>query len=269
MVGPCAGRGVPSAPPLAGAGPFWLNAAMKSDTDTPPEGPAATAAPLVWDLPLRLFHWLLVLALAGSWITHELGVKYMDWHMRLGYVVIGLVLFRLLWGFVGPAHARFGDFLRGPRAVAAYARNWLAGRVRVSAGHNPLGGWSVMALLTVVAVQAVTGLFNTDDVLTTGPWHDAVPDDLADTLSWLHAVNFNVLLALTGLHVAAVLAYRLRLHIDLLTAMITGRKRGADPAAGITGHRLVLALVLAALVTGAVWLMLDLAPEPAADDFLF
>ncbi|HZX23120.1 MAG TPA: cytochrome b/b6 domain-containing protein [Woeseiaceae bacterium] len=235
---------------------------MKKDTDRP-------AGALVWDLPLRLFHWLLVLALAGSWITHELGVKAMDWHMRLGYLVIGLIVFRLLWGFLGPRHARFGDFLRGPGAVVAYARDWLAGRARVSAGHNPLGGWSVLAMLAVVTVQAVTGLFNSDDVLTSGPWHGAVSDDLADTLSWLHAVNFNLLLALAGLHLASILAYWLRLRIDLVTAMITGRKRGADRAAGIAGHRLLLALVLAALAAGAVWLMVDLAPEPAAADFLF
>ncbi len=247
---------------LAGPGRFWLNAAMKKDTDRP-------AAALVWDLPLRLFHWLLVVALAGSWITHELGVNYMDWHMRLGYLVIGLIVFRLLWGFVGPRHARFGQFLRGPGAVVAYARDWLAGRARVSAGHNPLGGWSVLAMLAVVSVQAVTGLFNTDDVLTSGPWHGAVSDDLADTASWLHAVNFNLLLALTGLHVASILAYWLRLRIDLATAMFTGRKRGVDPAAGIAGHRLLLALVLAALAAGTVWLLVDLAPEPAAADFLF
>jgi cytochrome b len=242
---------------------------MNSDAQLPTAAPQEAPVPLVWDLPLRLFHWLLVLALAGAWLTHELGVKYMDWHMRFGYGVIGLVLFRIVWGFAGPRHARFGDFLRGPGAVAAYARDWLAGRARVSAGHNPLGGWSVLALLTVAGVQAVTGLFNSDDILTSGPWHDAVSEDTADTLSWLHAVNFNVLLGLAGLHVAVILAYWLRLRIDLVTAMITGRKRGADPAAGIAGHRLVLALVLAALAAGAVWLMLELAPEPAAGDFGF
>lgn len=242
---------------------------MQSKSEHSAASRAARPATLIWDLPLRLFHWLLLLALAGSWITHEAGVKYMEWHMRLGYAVIGLLLFRLAWGFVGPRHARFSDFLRGPRAVGAYIRDWLAGRVQVSPGHNPLGGWSVLALLAVVAVQAVTGLFNTDDVLTTGPWHGAVSDDVADTMSWLHAVNFNLLLALSALHVAAILAYWLRLRMDLLSAMITGRKRGADPAAGIAGHRLVLALVLAALAAGAVWLMLYLAPEPAAADFGF
>ncbi len=242
-----------------------MKGAAHPPTETPPDAPG----PLVWDLPLRLFHWLLVLALAGAWLTHELGVKYMDWHMRFGYGVIGLVLFRIVWGFAGPRHARFGDFLRGPGAVAAYARDWLAGRVRVSAGHNPLGGWSVLALLAVAAVQSVTGLFNSDDILTSGPWHGAVSDDTADTLSWLHAVNFNVLLALAGLHVAAILAYWLRLRINLVTAMITGRKRGAESAGRIAGHRLVPALVLAALAAGAVWLMLELAPEPAAGDFGF
>lgn len=242
---------------------------MDETTERPAASAATRPATLIWDLPLRLFHWLLVLALAGSWITHEAGVKYMEWHLRFGYAVIGLLLFRLAWGFLGPRHARFSDFLRGPGAVARYVRDWLAGRVQVSPGHNPLGGWSVLALLTVVAVQAVTGLFNTDDVLTTGPWHGAVSDEVADTMSWLHAVSFNLLLALAGLHVAAILAYRLRLRIDLLTAMITGRKRGADPAEGIAGHRLVLALVLAALAAGAVWLMLALAPEPAAADFGF
>lgn len=233
-------------------------------------GRPRTARPvLIWDLPLRLFHWLLVLALLGSWITHELGVEYMEWHMRLGYLVIGLVVFRLLWGFAGPRHARFTDFVRGPGRVFRYARDWLAGRVTVSAGHNPLGGWSVLAMLAVVAVQAVSGLFNTDDVLTTGPWHGAVPEDFADTMSWLHGFGFNVLLALAALHVGSVLAYWLRLRIDLLTAMVTGRKTGVDAADGIAGHRLLAALVAAAVAAATVWLVLALAPEPAPADFGF
>ncbi len=224
---------------------------------------------LVWDAPVRLFHWLLVLALAGCWLTHELGVEYMDWHMKLGYLVLTLVIFRIFWGFAGPRHARFSDFVKGPGAVLDYARRWLRGQAGPTAGHNPLGGWSVLALLVVVGTQAISGLFNSDDILTDGPWRPAVSDDFAGTMSWLHGFNFNVLLGLVALHLAAILVYWLRLRVNLVAAMLSGRKRGVGDAAGISGHRLLAAAALAAVAGGLVWLLLTLAPEPAASDFAF
>ena len=226
-------------------------------------------APLVWDLPVRLFHWLLVLTLAGSWLTHELGVRYMEWHMRFGYAAIALVAFRVMWGFAGPRHARFSSFLSGPAAAVGYAREWLAGRAGTRAGHNPLGGWAVVAMLLLVAVQAVSGLFNTDDILSSGPWRSAVPGWFADRMSWLHGTAFNLLLALVCLHFTAIAAYWFRLRINLTGAMITGRRSGLGADAAIASQRLLLALVLAVASAAAVWLLIALAPEPSATDLLF
>ncbi|MEJ2535385.1 MAG: cytochrome b/b6 domain-containing protein [Gammaproteobacteria bacterium] len=254
--------------PLAGDPAIWLNSAMAETRQTPAEG-ADTRPPLVWDLPLRLFHWLLVIAIAGCWLTHELGVEYMDWHMRLGYLALGLVIFRVFWGFAGPRYARFSDFVRGPGEVLDYAGRWLRGEAGATAGHNPLGGWSVLALLAIVSVQAVSGLFNSDDILTSGPWRAAVPADFADAMSWLHGFNFNVLLALVAMHIAAVLFYTLKLRAGLIGAMLTGRKKIADAAAGIGGHRLAAAAALAALAGGLVWLLIAMAPAPTTADFTF
>lgn len=223
----------------------------------------------MWDLPLRLFHWLLVATLAGSWLTQELGVQYMDWHIRLGYLAIGLVVFRLLWGFLGPRHARFSSFLHSPGAALHYARSWASGTVPVWAGHNPLGAWAVCAMLLLTAVQGASGLFNSDDILWSGPWHAAVPTAFADRMSWLHDFNFKLLLGLAGLHLAAIAAYWLRLRIDLVTAMITGRKRHLNEADGIRTQRLWCAIALAVFAALVVWLIVALAPEPVPADALF
>ena len=123
---------------------------------------------LVWDLPTRVFHWWLTLSLVASWITAEAGFEWTQWHIYLGYCALGLVLFRLMWGVVGTRHARFGSFLRGPFQVIRYARTLPEASAPAYAGHNPLGGWMVILLLLLVAVQAVTGLFISDDVFFAG-----------------------------------------------------------------------------------------------------
>jgi cytochrome b len=238
----------------------------------PTESPAA-ARPggpkvLVWDLPVRIFHWLLALTVLGAWVTHELGVRYMEWHMRLGYLALGLVLFRIGWGFFGTRHARFGAFLAGPKAVAAYARDWIEGRVGTRAGHNPLGGWAIIAMLASVAIQAVSGLFNTDDILTTGPWRPAVSEAFADRMSAIHSINFDVLTGLIALHLTAISAYWLRSRINLVGPMLTGRKAAA-PGAGIDGQRLGIALAVAIAAAMMVAVLIIAAPEPDPAELFF
>ncbi len=120
-----------------------------------------------WDLPTRLFHWALVITFAGSWYTAEQGMT--EWHERLGLATLALLAFRLIWGFVGSGTARFAGFVRGPLAAWRYARETLAGRHPAYLGHNPLGGWSVLALLFAMAAQAGMGLFATDEILYEGP----------------------------------------------------------------------------------------------------
>ena len=180
---------------------------------------------LVWDLPLRVFHWALVLVLAACWATQELGTAWMTLHLWLGYAAGVLLIFRLIWGFVGPSHARFTSFLAGPGSVVTYLSAWLRGRPPESVGHNPAGGWSVVLMLMLVAGQVATGMMNSDDAIYAGPWHYEVPSAVAGTAGALHHDLFWALVVVAALHVAAVLGYLWRPGVDLVRPMITGRKR--------------------------------------------
>ena len=214
----------------------------------------------VWDWPVRLFHWLLVSLLAAAWITAEAGIEYMHWHMRCGYAVIALLLFRLLWGVWGSGSARFGRFLRGPGAVLGYARAWFSRRPRHFLGHNPLGGWMVVVLLALLAVQAVSGLFANDDIFNEGPLMAWVSKDTSDWLTFIHKRNFDVLLVAVGLHVVAVMLYLVR-GDNLLKPMLTGRKPPGDYAdQPPVLAPLWRAALLMAVSAGAVWLLGEVAP---------
>ena len=180
----------------------------------------------VWDLPTRLFHWLLVALIAFSWWSADNGE--IEWHIWSGIAVLTLLVFRLLWGFVGSSTARFASFIRGPGTVGAYLRNPESWR---SPGHNPLGGLSVLALLGMTALQVALGLVAVDeDGLNEGPLASLVSTDIADAARELHEAMFNILLALIILHVAAILYYRLFKRRRLVGPMITGRAE-LDPEA--------------------------------------
>ncbi len=215
---------------------------------------------LVWDLPTRVFHWAIVACVIGAWASVEL-LEDMDWHQRFGLGIIGLVVFRLLWGFLGATTARFASFVRGPGAAFAYIRDWRAGQAAKYTGHNPLGAFSVLALLLLLAVQAGLGLFANDELFFEGPLASLVSSSLSNRLSGLHETMFNVLLAVIVLHVLAAVVYLLR-GDNLIWPMITGRKRAAqtgEPAAGQLRFAGPLAfLVAAALAGAAVWGLLQL-----------
>ena len=224
---------------------------------------------LVWDFPLRLFHWLFALAVAAGYTTAQLGFNWMQWHMRIGYAVIGLLIFRLIWGFVGPRHARFGSFIRSPAVVLVYARG-LFDRVsgaRQSVGHNPLGAIMVIATLLIVAVQVCTGLFATDDIAWDGPYFPLVSRMLAEQLTALHHTNSSIVVAAAALHVAAILYYTYFKGQRLVAAMITGSKPAeAVPAEeSIQDSQLLKAVIVAAVAGSAVYLLLAAAPEPVFD----
>jgi cytochrome b len=198
----------------------------------------------VWDLPIRLFHWALVLLVPALWATHELDM--MDVHILLGEVALGLVLFRLIWGLIGSSTARFAGFLRGPSAVLAYLR-----APGGAFGHNPLGGWSVVAMLLVLAVQVGLGLFASDeDGLETGPLSHRVSYESARTLAERHETCFYVLLGLIALHLAAILYYRFAKHEDLVTPMITGSRKAPLSGEAMTSAPLWRFLAAAALSAG-------------------
>jgi cytochrome b len=182
------------------------------------------ATTTVWDLPLRIFHWVLVLLVISQIATAMIGGNAMEYHALGGYTILSLVLFRILWGFAGGTHARFGDFLRGPAAVARYAHLLIKGTAATHRGHNPLGGWSVVLMLASLLVQAATGLFANDDVMMEGPLAKHVSDDASALFTAIHDVNAVILLTLISLHILAVFFYLLRRNQNLIGPMFTGRK---------------------------------------------
>lgn len=206
----------------------------------------------VWDLPVRLTHWGLFIAIALAWISAQLGFEWRHVHTWSGYTVIVLVGFRLLWGVLGSETARFADFLAGPRTVWRYVRGWR--RQAATLGHNPLGGWAVVVLLAAALLQAAAGLFATDDILYSGPLNGAVGNATADALGGLHTGFVNTLLALIALHVLAIAVYRLVRRENLLRPMITGYK--PDGTYQPWTAPLYRALALLAAVAGALALLL-------------
>ncbi|MCW8835747.1 MAG: cytochrome b/b6 domain-containing protein, partial [Rhodospirillales bacterium] len=183
----------------------------------------------VWDAPTRLFHWALVGLVAVSVYTGKTGgMAAMDWHMRAGFAVLALVLFRIVWGFAGSRRSRFADFLRGPGAVIAHLRALIRRDPPHDHGHNPAGGWVVVVLLILLGVQAGTGLFANDDIFTEGPLAASVAKSLSDRLTGIHHLAGTALLVLIGLHVAAVAFYRLWRGEDLIRPMLTGRKEAPE-----------------------------------------
>ena len=220
-----------------------------------------TPAPAIriWDLPTRLFHWFFAASVIGAVVTVKVGGSWMDWHMPLGITALVLLAFRLIWGFTGSRYARFANFVVAPRQTIAYLRTKPHAK---SPGHNPLGAWSVLALLLVVAVQAFTGLFTTDDILVQGPLNQFVSGDVASVMTSIHKFNEKPLFILVGLHLLAILVYAFKGE-KLLPAMVTGNKSDqqvpADtpPARDDIGLR-AWALVLIVLLGSIGWWLVEL-----------
>jgi cytochrome b len=214
----------------------------------------------VWDLPTRLFHWLFAAAVIGAIVTVKVGGTWMDWHPIFGVTALVLLIFRVIWGFTGSRYARFSSFVKGPRTVWHYLRD---PEERSPPGHSPLGGLSVVALLLVVAVQAGTGLFATDDILTSGPLNQFVSSDTAALLTSIHKWNENVLFGLIGLHLVAIAIYALR-GKQLVPPMITGNVLSENlpsdaVAARDTVGLKIWALVLILVLGGLGWWLVSLA----------
>jgi len=191
----------------------------------------ARVAVKVWDLPVRLFHWILVLLLVFQYVSGKIGGGLMAWHVYSGYGVLVLVVFRILWGFAGSTHARFASFLVGPAAALRFASRLISRQAVPQVGYNPLGGWMVVALLISLALQATSGLFANDALGTEGPLAALVPLEVSDRLSLFHRWNLKVVLVLAGVHVTASLYHWLAMKDDLIVAMFTGVKRVPESAA--------------------------------------
>jgi cytochrome b len=214
----------------------------------------------VWDLPTRLFHWALVLLVCASVVTGKfdslLGPATLEWHKRSGLAILALLAFRFAWGFAGGTHARFASFLRGPKAVIAYAKDLARGGAAEPAGHNPLGGWSVAAMLAALAAQATTGLFLVEeDYSFEGPLARHVSGAVSDRLGSIHEANFWVIATLVALHLAAVVFYAVAKRQALVGAMIGGDKRLAPERGGEAsrGGGAAAAAAIAFVAAAAVW----------------
>jgi cytochrome b len=222
----------------------------------------------VWDLPTRLFHWALLVLVAGAWVSRRyaehLGDHSLVWHRWTGYAILTLLVFRLIWGGVGSSTARFSSFLRGPAAAARYLAALLRGRERRYLGHNPLGTWMIVALFLVLVGQAVLGLLLLDsDGFVGGPLNRLVADETAQMFARWHGKGFNIILLLAAIHIVVNSGYELIKRDPLVRAMISGRKPAGPyedaPEAVIAAHAnlkgLACLALAAAIVLGGITLL--------------
>lgn len=210
----------------------------------------------VWDLPTRVFHWSLVVAIVGLVTTAQIGGGAMDWHFRFGYLVLSLLLFRLVWGVVGGHWSRFSSFLVSPARVISYLKG---PSEHATPGHNPLGALSVMAMLLMLLFQVASGLISDDEIAATGPlakW--ATGAQIAKATFYHKEVGKLFILGLVVLHIAAILFYRYRKHVNLVRPMVLGDGEFSSPAPSSKDSvasrlgALVVWLACLALVLGVV-----------------
>ena len=226
-------------------------------TQRPPDGPAAVPV-RVWDLPTRLFHWLLAAAVVGAVVSAKIGGNAMQWHFRLGLFVLALLAFRVVWGVIGGRWSRIASFLYAPATVLRYLRGAPAPAGRhLDVGHTPLGSLSVFGLLGILAAQVATGLVADDEIANVGPLNRFVSSDLAQTASsWHTEAGQWVVLGLVGLHVAAIVFYLVARKTNLVRPMVAGDKPlpAATPASADTWGTRLLALAVGAACAGlSVW----------------
>lgn len=208
--------------------------------------PATRPTLLVWDLPVRVFHWLMVLSFTGAYLTAETE-RWRLVHVTLGYTMVGLVGFRIVWGLVGSRYARFSSFVRGPKAVARYLRSLVSGRPEHHVGHNPAGALAILAMLGLTVAIGVSGWSVYNDI--GGEWSEE-----------LHELAANTMLAVIGLHIAGVLLSSLVHRENLAASMITGRKSGR-PEDGVRSAWRTMAVLMLIAVLGFWWLQWqDAAP---------
>ena len=204
----------------------------------------------LWDLPTRIFHWSLVILVAAAIVTAKIGGNAMEWHGRIGLTILGLIAFRIAWGVVGSTYARFANFFPKPSSILAYLRGQWHG-----IGHNPLGAFSVLGLLALIALQVGTGLFANDDIAFNGPLFSLIGKELSDRLTSIHRLSSNGLIALIVLHLVAIMFYAYVKKNNLVMPMIMGWKDvdaehnlNAESANG--GHS--IAFIIALLIALAV-----------------
>ncbi len=203
----------------------------------------------VWDLPTRVFHWLLVVLIVAAVATGKIGGGAIEWHGKIGLAIFGTIVFRIVWGLVGSSHARFASFIPSPTSLRAHLNGRWTG-----VGHNPLGALSVLALLVLICIQVGTGLFGNDDIAFQGPLFHLIEKSMSDWLTGIHKWSINLLVALIALHLGAIFFYAKIKKDNLVKPMLTGWK---DVQAGhgksATGGGIIAFVVTLAIALGAVY----------------
>lgn len=214
----------------------------------------------LWDLPTRIFHWLLMILIIGAIVTGKVGGGAIEWHGRIGQAILGLVAFRIVWGVIGSSHARFVNFFPTPSSLSAYLRGQWTG-----VGHNPLGALSVIALLALILVQVGTGIFSNDDIAFQGPLSALIDKSLSDWLTGIHKFSINLLIAMIALHLIAIAFYTKVKKNSLVKPMLTGWK-DIQPGQGksATGGGRIAFIVALLVALGAVYACSGLWMEPPA-----
>lgn len=218
----------------------------------------------VWDAPLRVFHWLLAVSVTAAIATGWIGGNWIFWHGKIGLFVLGLLVFRLVWGLVGSSYARWSRILSAPFALPAYLKGtWH------QAGHNPAGSLSVLAMLGLLAMQVVTGLGATDDIAFQGPLYGVVGSELSSELTNIHRLAKWLLVALIGLHILAIVLYKVLKGQSLVPAMITGTMPQEHPeqlpaVGGGLGMAILAVVCAGAVVWGVMQAESWFAPPPPA-----
>lgn len=212
----------------------------------------------VWDIPTRLFHWSLVILVVAAFVTAKLGGNLMVWHGRIGLAILGLLVFRLVWGLIGSTYARFVDFVRGPQTILDYLQGRWHGQ-----GHSPLGALSVLALLAALLAQVVTGLFANDDIAFAGYLAPLVGSEISGRITGIHLLLENVLIALVAMHLGAIAFYAIVKKRNLVRPMLTGWAAG-KPEQSARGGGAVAFIIAAGIAIAAVWAAAGaLLPAPA------
>jgi len=198
----------------------------------------------LWDLPTRLFHWLLVLCVATALVSGQIGGKLIELHGKIGLVIVGLLTFRLVWGFIGSTYSRFAQFFPTMAKIRAYRKGEWRG-----VGHNPMGALSVFGLIFLITVQVLSGLFANDDISFVGPLYGLIGKSLSDRLTGIHELFSNAVIALVVLHVGAIVFYVRVRKQNLVRPMLTGWKDDESGESAKGGS--LIALVFALMVAGA------------------
>jgi cytochrome b len=196
---------------------------MDTEQRTTPSGVDRNHSVQVWDLPTRLFHWLTVALVAGAYVTERLN--WLNWHVRIGETLLVLVLFRILWGCFGSETAQFRSFVASPAAALRHLRRIFRRESDLQVGHNAAGGWMVLLLLALLFIETLSGVYDYNEIADEGPLSVWVPASVANAISAVHAVGWDVLAAAIALHVAAIALYAVAKGHNLLRPMLTGRKR--------------------------------------------